>query len=92
MPVASSGPASTISIALLPTWQVIVNVSLALVISPLLDCFGAKKVILFAAACFIVGPALVLMSANAGGFDDKGRAAVAHQARRLVEMTKKLAG
>jgi NAD(P)H dehydrogenase (quinone) len=31
-------------------------------------------------------------SANAGGFDDKGRAAVAHQARRLVEMTKKLAG
>ncbi len=38
-----------------------------LVISPLLDRFGAKKVILFAAACFIVGPALVLMSANAGG-------------------------
>lgn len=29
-------------------------------------------------------------SANAGGFDDKGRAAVAHQARRLVEMAKKL--
>lgn len=29
-------------------------------------------------------------SANAGGFDDKGKAAVAHQARRLVEMTKKL--
>ena len=27
-----------------------------LVISPLLDRFGAKKVILFAAACFIVGP------------------------------------
>lgn len=38
-----------------------------LVISPLLDRFGAKKVILFAAACFIVGPALVLMSASAGG-------------------------
>ena len=38
-----------------------------LVISPLLDRFGAKKVILFAAACFIVGPALVLLSANAGG-------------------------
>jgi MFS family permease len=38
-----------------------------LVISPLLDRFGAKKVILFAAACFIIGPALVLASANAGG-------------------------
>ncbi|MFM5906792.1 MAG: MFS transporter [Novosphingobium sp.] len=38
-----------------------------LVISPLLDRFGAKKVILFAAACFIIGPALVLMSASAGG-------------------------
>ncbi len=37
-----------------------------LVISPLLDRFGAKKVILFAAACFIVGPALVLMSSGAG--------------------------
>ena len=31
-------------------------------------------------------------SANAGQFDDKGRAAVAHQAKRLVEMTKKLRG
>lgn len=29
-------------------------------------------------------------SANAGAFDDKGRAAVSHQARRLVEMTRKL--
>ncbi len=38
-----------------------------LVISPLLDRFGAKKVILFAAACFIVGPGLVLMAAGAGG-------------------------
>jgi MFS family permease len=38
-----------------------------LVISPLLDRFGAKKVILFAAACFIIGPALVLGSAHAGG-------------------------
>jgi MFS family permease len=38
-----------------------------LVISPLLDRFGAKKVILFAAACFIIGPALVLASVNAGG-------------------------
>lgn len=36
------------------------------VISPLLDRFGAKRVILFAAACFIVGPALVLASAGAG--------------------------
>ena len=38
-----------------------------LVISPLLDRFGAKKIILFAAACFIVGPSLVLLSAGAGG-------------------------
>jgi len=30
-------------------------------------------------------------SANSGGFDDKGKAAVAHQAKRLVEMTVKLA-
>lgn len=30
-------------------------------------------------------------STNAGGFDDKGQAAVAHQARRLVEMARKLA-
>ncbi len=37
------------------------------VISPLLDRFGAKKVILFAAACFIVGPALVLLAAGTGG-------------------------
>ncbi len=37
-----------------------------LVISPLLDRFGAKKVILFAAACFVVGPTLVLLSAGAG--------------------------
>jgi NAD(P)H dehydrogenase (quinone) len=29
-------------------------------------------------------------SANAGAFDDKGRAAVAHQAKRLVAMTAKL--
>lgn len=38
-----------------------------LVISPLLDRLGAKKVVLFAAACFIVGPALVLGAAGAGG-------------------------
>ncbi|MFU8865133.1 MAG: NAD(P)H-dependent oxidoreductase [Rhodobacterales bacterium] len=30
-------------------------------------------------------------SASAGGFDDKGRAAVAHQTKRLVEMTERLA-
>lgn len=37
-----------------------------LVISPLLDRFGAKRVILFAAACYIVGPALVLGAGGAG--------------------------
>ena len=37
-----------------------------LVISPLLDRFGAKRVILFAASCFIVGPALVLLAAGTG--------------------------
>lgn len=31
-------------------------------------------------------------SASAGAFDGKGRAAVAHQARRLVEITQKLRG
>lgn len=31
-------------------------------------------------------------SAQAGNFDDKGKAAVAHQAKRLVEMTAKIAG
>ena len=38
-----------------------------LAISPLLDRFGAKRVILFAAACFIVGPGLVLAAAGSGG-------------------------
>jgi len=38
-----------------------------LVISPLLDRIGARRVVLFAAACFILGPALVLASAQAGG-------------------------
>lgn len=38
-----------------------------LVISPLLDRFGARKVILFASACYIVGPALVLAAAGLGG-------------------------
>jgi MFS family permease len=37
-----------------------------LVISPMLDRFGAKKVILFAALCFIIGPALVLFASGAG--------------------------
>ncbi len=37
-----------------------------LVISPLLDRFGAKRVILFAAACYIIGPALVLLAAGVG--------------------------
>lgn len=35
-----------------------------LVISPLLDRLGAKKVVLFAAACYIVGPGLVLLAAG----------------------------
>lgn len=37
-----------------------------LAISPLLDRFGARRVILFAAACFIVGPALVLFAGTTG--------------------------
>lgn len=37
-----------------------------LVISPLLDKIGAKRVVLFAAASFVVGPALVLASAGMG--------------------------
>ncbi len=37
-----------------------------LIISPLLDRFGAKKVLLFAAACYIIGPALVLLAAGTG--------------------------
>jgi fucose permease len=37
-----------------------------LVISPLLDRFGAKRVILFAAGCYIVGPGLVLLAAGTG--------------------------
>ncbi len=38
-----------------------------LVISPLLDRIGAKRVVLFAAFCFIAGPLLVLASTSAGG-------------------------
>lgn len=37
-----------------------------LVISPLLDRIGAKRVVLFASACFVVGPLLVLASSLAG--------------------------
>lgn len=37
-----------------------------LVISPLLDRVGAKRVVLFAAASFIIGPALVLASSGMG--------------------------
>jgi MFS family permease len=37
-----------------------------LVISPLLDVFGAKRVILLASACFIVGPLLILLSPMGG--------------------------
>jgi MFS family permease len=40
-----------------------------LIISPLLDLLGAKRVILFAAACYIVGPLLILLSPKAGGPD-----------------------
>ncbi|MEO6079839.1 MAG: MFS transporter [Steroidobacteraceae bacterium] len=40
-----------------------------LVISPLLDKIGARRIILFAAACFIFGPALILYAPSAGGFD-----------------------
>jgi Major Facilitator Superfamily len=38
-----------------------------LVISPMLDRFGAKRVILFASACFLVGPALVLLAPSMQG-------------------------
>ena len=39
-----------------------------LVISPLLDRIGAKRVILFAAFCFLAGPALILLAPSAGSF------------------------
>jgi fucose permease len=38
-----------------------------LVISPLLDRIGAKRAILLAAACFVVGPILVLAGPSIGG-------------------------
>lgn len=37
-----------------------------LAISPLLDLFGAKKVVLFSATTFIIGPVLILLSPSAG--------------------------
>lgn len=39
-----------------------------LFISPFLDKFGAKRVILFASLCFIAGPALTLFAANSADF------------------------
>ena len=40
-----------------------------LVISPLLDWFGASRVVLFASACFILGPLLIILAPEAGGVD-----------------------
>lgn len=40
-----------------------------LVISPLLDIIGAKKIVLFSALCFIIGPVLILLSPDMGGID-----------------------
>lgn len=40
-----------------------------LVISPLLDKIGARRILLFAAASFILGPILILFAPSAGGFD-----------------------
>lgn len=40
-----------------------------LIISPFLDVFGAKRVILLASACFIVGPILILISPMAGDIE-----------------------
>jgi MFS family permease len=40
-----------------------------LVISPLLDKIGAKRIIMFAAASFIIGPVLILFAPSAGSFD-----------------------
>lgn len=40
-----------------------------LVISPLLDLIGARRVVLFSCACFILGPALILLSPRFGGLD-----------------------
>lgn len=43
------------------------------------------------ASLFAAGGNPYGFSTNAGGFDDTGKAAVAHQAKRLVEMTAKVA-
>jgi MFS family permease len=40
-----------------------------LVISPLLDLIGAKRVVLFSSACFVLGPALILLSPSMDGID-----------------------
>lgn len=40
-----------------------------LVISPLLDIIGAKRVILFASVCYVLGPILIIVSPNMGGID-----------------------
>ena len=40
-----------------------------LVISPLLDMIGAKRVVLFSCACFILGPILILLSPRMEGID-----------------------
>ncbi|MEY2943053.1 MAG: hypothetical protein RLY97_1067 [Pseudomonadota bacterium] len=37
-----------------------------LLLSPLLEIIGAKKVVLFSSACFIIGPALILMAPSRG--------------------------
>lgn len=40
-----------------------------LIISPLLDRIGAKRILMFAAASFIIGPVLILIAPSAGSFD-----------------------
>jgi MFS family permease len=40
-----------------------------LVICPLLDIIGAKRVVLFSSACFIIGPGLILLSPMMEGID-----------------------
>ncbi len=38
-----------------------------LVISPLLDKIGARRIVLFAATCFVIGPVLVLLAGSSAG-------------------------
>jgi len=40
-----------------------------LVVSPLLDVIGAKRVIVFSSACYILGPAIIIWSPYAGGIE-----------------------